>query len=261
MVLKRIDVGVVTMLPILAAVVTVVEQPALLVSVVMFFGVPSAYLAIRNPGILKKSLVFAFVISVPLSLFVDTLAAIDKSWIVPQSLFPFRFFGLASVEVYLFSFLWVLHAILFYEHFFDGGRRDDQISVRIRYLIYLSIALVSYVIWGILLDPAILSIRYFYALVSIVLLVIPLFLFLIRYPIFWRNFLLVQLYFFFLLLLFEMGALTAGQWTFPGTDYIGWISVFGLGFPLEELVFWMSLATASLLAYYEFFGDDLRKSV
>ena|SRR2546429_2427678 len=253
---KAFDISSVFVLSVLATIITIVVRSNVLVSVLLFFGLPSAYLALRNPRILNKGLVFALLLSVPLSFFVDTLAAINGSWIVPNSVFPFRIFGVATIEVYLFGLLWVLYAVLFYEHFFENGQTGGVMSARIMYLACLCFTLPLYVIAGLLFDNSLLYIPYFYALVGIALVVIPLVVFLSLYPFFWRRFLLTGLHFFFLLFLFEIAALATGQWTFPGKDFIGFVRVFGYQFPVEELIVWMCLATAALLAYYEYFADD-----
>jgi hypothetical protein len=254
--LKELDVISVLVFPILAATVTVLVRTDLLVSVLMFFGLPATYITLRNPGIFKKSLAFAFLVSIPLSLFVDTLAAINGSWIVPNSVFHFKIFGVATIEVYLFGLLWVLYTILFYEHFFAGGQRGDRMSSHIIYFICLSITLIAYVVVGFLFNNDLLYIPYFYAIVGIILVVIPLILFLAFYPFFWRRFLLVGVYFFFLLFLFEIAALATGQWMFPGIDFVDLVQIFGFRIPIEEVIIWMLFATVSLLSYYEIFGDD-----
>jgi hypothetical protein len=254
--LKRLDVVLVFILPILAAVITVVVRPGLFVSVLMFLGVPAAYLTLRNPSVFKKSFTFALILSVPQSVFFDTLAAINGSWVVPNSIFQFRLFGVATVEVYFFALLWALYAILFYEHFLDGGKRGDTLSARMNYLVCLFVALLIYVAWGFLFDNHLLHIPYFYALVGAFFVAIPLIAFIVFYPFFWRKFALIGVYFFYLLFLFELAALATGQWIFPGSDFIGFVRLFGFRLPIEEVAIWMLLATASLLSYYEFFGDD-----
>jgi hypothetical protein len=254
--LRKLDLTLVFILPIVAAIITVAIRTGLLVSIVMFFGVPTAYLALRNPGIFKKSFAFASLLSVPLSLFVDTLAAINGSWVIPESIFPIRLFGVATIEVYFFGLLWVLYAIMWYEHFFDGGKRGDRLSAQMSYVIWLSVALLIYVVVGFLFDNQLLHIPYFYGLVGVVLVVIPLIAFIFIYPFFWRRFALIGVYFFCLLSLFELAALATVQWTFPGPDFIGFVPMFGFRVPVEEVVIWMLLATASVLSYYEFFGDN-----
>ena len=62
------------------------------------------------------------------------------------------------------------------------------------------------------------------------------------------------LFFFVLSILYELTAIHAGHWIFPG-DYIGFVEILGLRFPIEELL-WLMLCVPSTIAIYEFFADD-----
>ena len=241
-----------------AAVLTLTYQPNLLISTVLFFGLPSLYIIANNPGICGKSLTFAFFFSIPLSLFVDALAAADGSWVVRQSILPWRALGVATVEVYVYGLLWVLFAVLFYEHFFDRGRKGDRVSPRIKYLAYLFVVLVFLVSVIFLEDKALPKVPYFYSLLGSVFVVPPVVIFIFRHSAFLRRFALIGVYFFFFLLLFELVALTTDLWSFPGNDFVGFVSLLGCRFPIEEVLFWMCAGTPSLLVYYEVFADDRR---
>jgi len=253
---KKIDFVVIVLLVVFATFTTVVARPNLLIATLLFFGLPSLYLIFRNIGIVKKSFIFAFLFSIPLSLFVDTLAAIDGAWIVPCTVFPFKFFGVATVEVYIYGLLWVLMLVLFYEHFFDKGKKGDRISRNIRYLLYLFSVLLFFVVIFFFVNPSLLKIPYAYLWISLVFVSVPLFIFLYFYPKFVKRYLVVALFFFFVMLFFELAALETELWLFPGTNFIGFVEMFKYRFPLEEFIFWMVLASPSMLAYYEFFADD-----
>ncbi|HEV2693366.1 MAG TPA: hypothetical protein VG347_10770 [Verrucomicrobiae bacterium] len=229
----------------------------LLISILMYFGLPSAYLALRNPFVFKKCLMFALLMSIPLSFFVDTLAAINESWVVPNSVFNFRFFGVSTIEVYLFGLLWVLYAVLFYEYFFFNRRPISVMSPRIAYFACLSLALILYVMFGFLFATRLLYIPYFYLLVGVAFVIIPLVAFIWVHPYFSSRFIGAGLFFFFLLCSFEIAALSTNQWTFPGTEFVGFVQIYKLRFPIEEVVIWMCLATPSLLSYYEYFGANV----
>jgi len=54
----------------------------------------------------------------------------------------------------------------------------------------------------------------------------------------------------------KVTALQLGWWDFPGSNFIGWVSIFNIRFPLEELIFWLFLFAMAILTYYEFFDDD-----
>ena len=56
--------------------------------------------------------------------------------------------------------------------------------------------------------------------------------------------------------IYDIAALKLGWWTFPGTEFIGWISIAGVSFPIEEFIFWIILFALGVLSYYEYFDDD-----
>lgn len=251
------DVFIVVVLPILSALIVLLFSPDKFTATNLFFGLPILYLIWCAPRLLKKSFIFALLISIPLSVFVDTLAVYDGGWYVPDSIAPFRLFGAATFEVYWFGLLWALLAVLFYEYFFD---RSNSIRFPKRYKILLIIfgVLVVWVPVAFYLNKSLLVIPFFYAWLSLVFVMPILIWFLVKFPKFLPRFTVISVYFFFLLLLFEIVALQNGLWTFPGEHFIGWVSIFGYTFPLEEFMFWTIFATPSLLAYYEFYADDLR---
>jgi hypothetical protein len=94
--------------------------------------------------------------------------------------------------------------------------------------------------------------------ISLIFVMPPLILFLLRFPRFLSRFVVIGVYFFFVLLVYEITALQIGLWSFPGSHFIGWVNLFGYSFPIEEFAFWMMFATLSVLAYYEYFADDRR---
>lgn len=255
---KKIDIAIVIILPIFAVALTLFYEISFLFSILLFFGAPAFYLALRNPGLLKKSIIFSLVFSIPVWISADTLAILNHAWAIPKSIFPFKVLGILTPENYIFTFLYVLFAVLFYEHFFDKGKRTDNVSAKIKYLVYIFAFGTLYVLLLFFFKPAWLSIPYVYLQGGIVLWVIPLVLFLFEYPAFVRRYIIVGVYFFFLLFAFEVVALKTGQWTFPGGDFIGSFHLWGVQFPMEELIIWILIATPSLLSYYEFFADDRR---
>ncbi len=252
---RRIDIAMVIILPIIATLITFVCKTSLFVSTLLFFAAPTVYLTFRNPGIFKKSFLFAFLFSIPLSLFIDILATINGAWVIESSIFPVKLLGIATIENYFYGLLWVLYAVIFYEHFFDKGRKRDKTSPHIKYLLYLSGVLLAYIFLGIFMIPGLLYIPYFYLVMGISFVIMPLVLFLYHYPIFTRRYIVLGIYFFSVLFLFEIAAIYAGQWTFPG-DFIGFVTLFGFRFPVEELIFCMATSTLSILSYYEFCDDD-----
>jgi len=120
------------------------------------------------------------------------------------------------------------------------------------YLLYSVTALVIIIF---LFDRTLLKIPYSYLWLGILIWLVPIVLFLSRYRSFFAGFLKVDLFFFYLYLVYELVGLKLGLYTFPGTHYIGWISILGFSFPIEEFVFVMCLGGFAACMYYEFFTN------
>lgn len=252
----KIDVILIILFPVAAAVLTLIFKTNFLISTLLFFGVPSLYLCLRKPGIVFKSLIFTTIFSIPLVIVMDYLAIMDKSWIIPSSLFNFRFFGTNSIEGLIWGFLYVFFIIMFYEYFLDFGKKEDRVSKNTKYLIAISLSVLTVFLLFLFVSPGLLHIKYFYLKSGTILILLPLVTFLSFFPKLWTKYVKIGVYFFGLSLLHEVAGLHTNQWTFPGHNFIGFVELFGLKFPFEELLFWMILCAAALLSYYEFFADD-----
>lgn len=252
----KIDVFLIILFPVLATLLTLIFHTNFLISTLLFFGIPSLYLSFRKPGIVSKSLIFAAIFSVPFSLVVDYLAVVDKSWFVPNTIFGSRFLGVIPIEDFVWGFLWVFFATLFYEYFLDRGSGKDRINKNIKYLIIFLLSLLIIFFLFLFISPDLLNIKYFYLKVGIVLVLVPVITVLSFFPKLAGKYLKIGVYFFGLSLLFELVGLRTNQWTFPGSHFIGYIELFGLKFPFEEFLFWLVLGVAAVLSYYEFFVDD-----
>jgi hypothetical protein len=92
----------------------------------------------------------------------------------------------------------------------------------------------------------------------VLFLLIPLLLIIDKYPKLLKKFSLVAIFFIFHTLVYEILALNLGYWEFPQlqSQYVGWVNLFGVSFPVEELFFYITIGSISLLSYYEFFDDD-----
>lgn len=241
--------------PIVAAVLTLVFQTNFLTSTLLFFGIPSAYLSFRNPGVVLRNLV-AVTFSIPLGFVADYLGVLDKSWYVPTTVFNFRILDVVPLEDLIWGYLWIFFAIMFYEHFLDFGKRGDRISKDIKYLVVFALVLSTVFSLLLLVRPGLLRIEHFYLKGGVVLFLLPLITFLAFFPKFLTKYIKVGIYFFGLSLLFELVALHTHQWEFPGQHFIGFVDLLGLSFPFEEFLFWFVLGVSSVLSYYEFFVDD-----
>ena len=54
----------------------------------------------------------------------------------------------------------------------------------------------------------------------------------------------------------ELTGLRLKYWSFPGTHYIGWVTIINYKFPMEELLFWIIIFSTCVLCYFEFMDDN-----
>lgn len=149
--------------------------------------------------------------------------------------------------------------VIFYEHFFDKGKHKI-IAPSMKYFAYILIPILMVFFFLIFFNPTRLQIPYAYLTMGIVIWIIPLLTFFIAFPGHIQRILKTAPYFIYLGFLEEILGIQLGHWTFPGTEYVGWITLLHYQFPLEEFVFWIMTLAISVLAYFEFFDDEkLRK--
>jgi hypothetical protein len=252
---KSYDVLMMILLPSISAAVAYILATNLFTSTIMFFGLPSLYLGLRNKDVLGKVATFSFILSLPMFFFIDTIAEINKQWTILNSILPFRFLGFTTFEDYVWALLWVLFAVLFYENFFDQRVNRKETSAAIKYLIWISVVLILVVCTIYAINPNWLNIPYFYFLAGFTLSVIPTIIFLYHYPKFLGKFAFAALYFFVVLFTFEIIALQNHQWIYPGT-FVMVLHIFGHAIPFEEVFFWMFLGAPATICFYEFFDDQ-----
>ena len=125
-----------------------------------------------------------------------------------------------------------------------------------KYLIVLVLVSFSLFIAVLVASPALLRIPYSYLALGVILGLIPIILEAVHCPQKFRKLLQAQAYFFYLAFVYEVTALKLGWWAFPGTEFVGWLEVFGVRFPFEELFFWIMLGSLAALSYYQFFDDE-----
>ncbi len=104
--------------------------------------------------------------------------------------------------------------------------------------------------------PSLLNIPYFYLWFGIILLLVPVVAQFMTHSRMDMKILKTSAYFFYLTFIYEVTALQLGWWDFPGSKFIGWVTILGVKFPIEELAFWIFLFSMAIISYYEFFDDD-----
>ena len=150
------------------------------------------------------------------------------------------------------NYLYII--LIFYEHFCDS-KFKPQISKKIRIMdrvLYIAAFILLLVF---IVNKELLVIPYFYLYAGVILFVLPVVIFLFRYPHFILPFFKVSAFFFYIHLLFELVGLKLNHWNFPGEHYLWMISLFGLRFPIEEFLFVIVLGGFAACSYYEFFTD------
>lgn len=245
--------------PALAGLLTYTFASGALVSVLMFFGVPSLVICWHLPRrTIMKAAAFSALLATPSIIVIDYIAHVNGQWLIPHSILPWRLFTFVSLEVVLWAVMNGFVVVAFYALFIDRTRDRELVRPRLRRLtaLFLAIFLVFVVLYA--GGSVGLHIPYFYLLFGTVLILIPIAIELSRHPMLLRKFIPPALYFFYLSFVYEIVALHLGWWRFPGTQYVGWVSVARVRFPLEEFAFWLMLLSMAILSFYEAFDDDNR---
>lgn len=223
-------------------------------SVIIFFGIPSVYLTVRDPRFAKRAFLFSL-LAIPVIIVIDHIAHTTGQWIIPSSVLP-RIFQYVTVEVVFWAVLNFYLVIMFYERFLHNHFTRKLYYPQIRYLVVLSLLSFVTFLYYYYFSPVSIRIPYFYLCFGVTLILIPVILQLFTHPRFLSKFFETTAYFFYLTLTYEITALQKGWWGFPGNQFIGWISIFDITFPLEELLFWLLLFSMAILTYYEAFDDN-----
>lgn len=252
---KKRDMIFMIFFPILAVALSLLLKTNFLLSTIFFFGFPAVYLSYKKRKAIKKSLIFAFLFSIPFTIIINLFAVNDQSWYVPITVFKLRILNLVPIEDLIWGFLLVYFVIIFYEYFLDKKVQKEKQNKKFVYFFGILNLLLALCLLIFALIPS-LRLPYFYLWGGICLLLVPTILFLTSFPNFISRFVKVGIYFFGVFLLLEITGLQRNQWVFPGKNFIGWVTLFGHSFPFEEFLFFISLAAVAVLSYYEFFSDD-----
>lgn len=244
-------------LPVISVLLSLALHANYLTSILLFYGPLSLWFSYRTPTQIKKTLIFSVILTAPLTVVLDYIGVINRAWSIPVSAFPFRLFGVVPIEDFLFLFFVIYASVIFYEHFWDKGKRE-LIDNRMKYLIWSLIVLLLFFSTTLLAKPALLLIPYTYLWIGVIFFLLPTVTFLSFFPRMLSKCVKTASYFFVHTLVFELTGLSLGQWTFPGSSFIGKVQLLGYTLPFEEFFFWIILSTISILCYYEFFDDDRR---
>lgn len=206
------------------------------------------YLGWRKPKPWRKIMAGALLFGLALGFFFEFIQEYAQAYTVMSRIFP-KLLGVVPLDNILGHFMMALLTFTFYEHFV-AQKVKPHISGRFKYAIYLVAAMIASVLGIYFLQPSWLDMPYPYMIFG-TLAILPIFTYLYRHPQAARDFSLMVPFFFFLYFVIEIAAVRYSWWTYPGNNYIGWVSLPGIRFPFEELFYWMLFYAAALTAYYK----------
>jgi len=178
-------------------------------SVIVFFGLPSLYLTLRAIEYSKKAIMFSIITSFPLIIIIDYIAHTTKQWLIPNSILPFRVFGVVTIEVILWAILNLYLVIMFYEYFLDKHITKKLWHPHMKYLVAVSLFLFILFITLYFYSPLFLNIPYFYLFWGTILLLTPIVIQMVTRPKMNMKFLKTAAYFFYLTFIYESYGITA----------------------------------------------------
>ena len=247
-----LDIALLILMPIVAAIATLVFSVNLLESTLLFFGLPAAYLSLRRKGIILRSLVYATTIAV-ISILTDYLAERDQSW-VSTSIFEIRIAESVPIEALVWLFLFTYLIVAYFQYFHD--RSPHRVIGKRMPLVFLTaLAVIAWVGLTALTD-AHFTVEYYYIKFGLAFLLAPLIVFLLSFPRYLKTLLKIMPYFFAVGLLNLIVSLDQGLWAYPGQNFVGWVRLGSYRFPIEELVFWIILYAPFLISQFELFNND-----
>lgn len=249
---KASDLLFLLILPLLVASLTLYLPINLLFSTLLFFGVPCVYISIKRKDIVLRTLVYSFIVSF-ISIFTDYLAEQDQSW-VSTSMFNMRVAGIVPFEALVWMFAFVYLIVAYYLYFFDT-KKHNIIGKRLSLVISAAGAVLIWLLLTVTFDHSF-RVEYYYIKFGLLFLLLPLLLFMLTYPKYNKIFIAITPYFFIIGLVNLLVSLDQEHWSYPGENFIGWVTIASYRFPLEELVFWIILFPSFLVSQFELFNND-----
>lgn len=256
--LLNIDGFVLFLLPLLSAAIVFLCRINFFESILLFLGLPALYLSVRAPRYAAKTFVFSFISAVPLMIILEYVGGLSFAWGFPPSVFSYHILGRVNLEVVLWAFLNIYSVVIFYEYIFERHHKvpiwNKRMWTLVRYLlIWIILFGLLYSVYG-----GNIAIPYFYFLFGCAVFIFPVFMTWLKYPRILHKILYVLLYFSYLSFVYEILALKNGWWFFPGSQFIGYITVLGVTFPIEEFIFWIILFAPAVVGAFEYLDDDRR---
>lgn len=237
----------------IASLFIVTLQLGYLAGTMIYLVAPSIYITIKKASVFRKTALFSALLSAPLVLVFNYIATVSGAWFEVTSS-GIRVLGTFPIETFLWAFSVTYFTIVFYEYFFDRNKEVRRFPKSIKYLVLTLLLFVTLFGLVLVMNRDLLVIEYFYTYFAFGLFIVPPVFVAFHYPVLLQKMVYQGLYFLLLSLIYEMAALQAGHWYFPGS-YIGFVEIFGYRFPFEEFI-WLAFCVPSTIAIYEVFADD-----
>lgn len=254
---RLVDTVVILLLPLAATIASELLQLNFLWSTVLFFGVPSVYLALRFPNYNKKTLVFSLPVFFVIYFVFDYLAWAADVWYVPNSLMRFLN-GAIPFEDGVWGIFWPFFIIMVWETLVKREKNySRQVPQTMKYFLLLCAVILAVFFTLYFIAPQFLVIRFFYFKLMVVFGLVPFGVGLYKFPHLLPKLLILTSYFFIVSALTEFVGLRHNQWYF-GTDHLlPIVSYIGYPMPLEEPLAWWLLGSPVVAIWYELFTQKI----
>ena len=222
-----------------------------LVAFALFFPIAVVYLGKRQRKQWKKIFLASLVFGGLFGFFFEFFQEYNRSYSILPSIFPFKILGVIPPDNLFAHIMMTAFTMIFYEHFV-GFKKNSIIPRKFFFLALIALLVDIGVIILFLNNPASLKIKYSYAILGGIAVIAPIYLS-FKNTEFIKKAAPVSYYFFFIYFIIELFAVKYNWWVYQSESYIGWVNVFGLRFPFEELFFWMIFYAPVLIAFREMF--------
>ncbi len=209
------------------------------------------YFGFRKKKNWKKIIVGSLIFGALFGISLEFFAQVAGIWMVPQSIFSVRIFGVSTIDALIGYIPMTLLVLVFYEHFFDNDTHN-KISPHIWRAIIPGVLGFGVILFLYSINPSIFLFKNPYLIIGLIA-IIPTIVQSIKSPKLFSRYARVSVSLFFVFFILEIVGLSNNWWIFHGSDYMGVVNFNGLIFPLEEIFFWMLLYPPTICAYYEEF--------
>lgn len=224
-----------------------------------YFLLPIIILLVYNKSVAKEVLLFCFSIGVPIGLYTQVIAERNSIWKY-ESLFDFSYVRGMPLDAVLWYPAWFAFILTIYVTIFKIKSLKNGKSFWRRHFHYLLFCFLLFTvsIGMLFVNEKILVFPHPYITLILPVILISIFLIIAhRHKHFTKVFLIVTLISLLPMLSYELVGLSANHWVYPG-NYIFQVSFWNILVPIEELVIWMLIWPASVIAYFEEFETDFK---